>query len=155
CEAGTVGRPAERGGGVGAGARHARLLGGAGALRPCDAQGAREPGVVGAEGPLRARQRLRARRAHRLLPLQRARPVRPAERRAGRLPARARARQHRQADLLEPSCQRAPSTTTSWPPWSADVATPSSGPTTFTCRSCASLTPSAAKPRLYITTVVA
>src|SRR5581483_5248997 len=153
CEAGTVGRPAERGGGVGAGARHARLLGGAGALRPCDAQGAREPGVVGAEGPLRARQRLRARRARGLLPLQRARPVRPAERRAGRLPARACAGQHREAHVL--IGQRAPSTTTSWPPWSADVATPSSGPTTFTCRSCASLTPSAAKPRLYITTVVA
>ena len=45
--------------------------------------------------------------------------------------------------------------TASWPPCSADGFRPSSGPTTFTCRSCARRSASAAEARRYMTTVVA
>ena len=84
--------------------------------------------------------------------LHRARPVCARRRRRRHLQRVAEARQRRQGALLT---QPAPRMTTSFAPCNAAGRRPSSGPTTFTCRSRASRIPSVRIPGRYITTVVA
>ncbi len=93
-------RPASRravlGPGRGAGLVRARRL----LLRACDEEAAAERTDLAEQSRVRAHVRVRARSAAGLLQVQRARPVRAPDERAGRLSPRARAREQRQAEVL-------------------------------------------------------